>query len=543
MKKKMFSLLTALLLVAITACIFVACNNDKNNDDDALPEITLNENMTIDEIKNILSNDVKNFEITSNSYKQEQLMWEQTYKVAEEGYVFNSVTHNSTYDSTYYKAEFYEGTDCYSLNSYPATNEKDGYVVNYRGYNYDFSSINSAPRYTLDYCLESYNDGVTELTIKDNQLIFDDSYDALSSYSHKVIISNFNKTELNISEVFGDYKSYVEKGDALNFVPLSDDDTKCTLTYAGKFLTCVEIPEIVNGRAVVEINGAFNDCAILTDVTIPNSVTSIGCYSFSDCTSLTSITIPDSVTTIGDDAFSFCKNLTNVTLSNNIKKIDYHTFSGCTALTNITIPNGVTEIYPSAFEDCTNLSSVIIPDSVTSVYKRAFENTVWYNNQPDGVVYIGKVLYKYKGTMPENTSIEIKNDTVSITDEAFAACNELISVTIPNGVTEIGENAFAQCFSLTSIIIPESVYYVGLNAFSYCVELTSVTIKNSHTLFRDSFYYNCPALSEINYNGNIDDWQLYNNYLIASENYVVNCTDGTINVVNGEETITYFTAE
>lgn len=544
MKKKVLLLLTALLLISITACIFVACNNDENNDD-ALPEITLNENMTIDEITNILSNYVKNFEITYNTYEQERLIWERNYKVTERGYVFNSITHNISSDSTYYRAEFYEGTDCYYLHSNTERNEKDGYVVNYSGYNYDFSSINSDAQSALDYCFESYNDGKAELTIKDNQLIFGVSLNALSS--NKIIISNFNKTNLNVSEVFGDYKSFVEKGDALNYVPLSDDDTKCELTYAGTFLKSVEIPETVNGRTVVGINGAFNDCAILTSVTIPDSVTSIGGSAFDGCTSLTSITIPDSVTTIGDSAFSDCTNLTNVTLSNNIKKIDMGTFSGCTALANITIPNGVTEIYERAFENCTNLSSIAIPDSVTSVFKRAFEDTAWYNNQPDGVVYAGKVLYKYKGTMPENTSLEIKNDTVSIADEAFAACNGLVSVTIPNGVTEIGDNAFAQCFGLTSITIPESVYYVGFNAFSDCVELTSITIKNCRTLFRDSFYNNCIALSEINYNGTISDWQYnYNNYLIAltvNENYVVNCTDGTISVVNGEETIIYFSAE
>ena len=50
------------------------------------------------------------------------------------------------------------------------------------------------------------------------------------------------------------------------------------------------------------------------DITIPNSVTSIGDYAFEGCSGLTSVTIPNSVTSIGEDAFSYCTSLTSVTI-------------------------------------------------------------------------------------------------------------------------------------------------------------------------------------------------------------------------------------
>jgi hypothetical protein len=99
----------------------------------------------------------------------------------------------------------------------------------------------------------------------------------------------------------------------------------------------------------------FYGCTGLTEVTIGNSVTSIGYGAFWDCTGLTSVTIPNCVTSIGEWAFYGCTGLTSVTISNSVTSIGRCTFSGCTGLTSVTIPNSVTEIRDSAFAGCTGL--------------------------------------------------------------------------------------------------------------------------------------------------------------------------------------------
>lgn len=48
---------------------------------------------------------------------------------------------------------------------------------------------------------------------------------------------------------------------------------------------------------------------MLTGITIPDSVTSIGSSSFASCSRLTIVTIPDSVTSIGSKAFNYCSKL------------------------------------------------------------------------------------------------------------------------------------------------------------------------------------------------------------------------------------------
>ena len=157
-----------------------------------------------------------------------------------------------------------------------------------------------------------------------------------------------------------------------DFSDISDDDFFLDVPW---FYQREKIKKVVIQNGVTKIgNCAFHDCRSLTSITIPNSVTSIGRDAFYDCRSLTSITIPNSVTSIGDYAFYYCRSLTSIT----------------------------------------------IPNSVTNIGRDAFSWTKWYDDQPNGLVYAGLVLYKYKGTMPANTNIMVKNGTKGIGDGAFS---------------------------------------------------------------------------------------------------------------------------
>ena len=157
----------------------------------------------------------------------------------------------------------------------------------------------------------------------------------------------------------------------------------------------------------------------------------------------------------------------------------------------------VTSIGSNAFYGCTSLSRVTIPDSVISIGTGAFDNTAWYYSQPNGDVYAGKVYYKYKGTMPKNTRIKIKNGTKGIAYCAFYECDGLIGVTIPDSVMIIDGGAFYGCTSLSSVTIPDSVKSIGYSAFSYCTSLSSVTIGNSVTIIDESAFNNCTSLTNL----------------------------------------------
>ena len=172
-------------------------------------------------------------------------------------------------------------------------------------------------------------------------------------------------------------------------------------------------------------------------------------------------------------------------------------FLECTSLTSIEIPNSVTSIGSNAFAYCTNLTSIDIPNSVTSIGGYAFYNTAWYNNQSDGLIYAGKVAYNYKGTMPQNTSIIIKDGTTGISGYAFESCTGLTSIEFPNSVTSIGEGAFHGCTGLTSIVIPNSVTWIGSYAFYGCIGLTSVKIGDSVRSIGSSAFSGCSGLTSV----------------------------------------------
>ena len=125
-------------------------------------------------------------------------------------------------------------------------------------------------------------------------------------------------------------------------------------------------------------NGVFLQEIPITNVninvTIPDSVTSIGYSAFDGCSNLASVEIPDSVTSIGNEAFRGCTGLTSVTIGDSVTSIGDHAFDGCTGLTSVTIGDNVTTIGQSAFDGCSSLESVTIPAGVTSIGYYTFYN-------------------------------------------------------------------------------------------------------------------------------------------------------------------------
>lgn len=231
---------------------------------------------------------------------------------------------------------------------------------------------------------------------------------------------------------------------------------------------------------------------------------------------ITKVELPATITKLSG-AFVGFSTITDVELPYSLKEITSSSFYGCTGLTKITIPSSVTEIGNGSFDNCDNLENVFVPDTVTIIGDNVFWNTKFYENLPDGEVYLGKVFYKYKGITP--ASINIKEGTTAIAGNAFTnkvkrpwgysteENQTLNSVYIPDSVTYIGGQAFFSCTKLSKCDIPSNIKYIGGSSF-YNTNIKELVIKNDIDYIGNAAFRNCSNLSDLNISGKIGTIQL-----------------------------------
>ncbi len=291
---------------------------------------------------------------------------------------------------------------------------------------------------------------------------------------------------------------------------LTDVTLPSTITSIGSnaFYSCSEVTSITIPDMVTNIGDrAFMYCNGLSSIHIPVNVAVIGEYAFMDCRGLESftvdinnpsyssdegilynknktvliqcpskkanVTVPQTVISIGENAFYNNEQLTSIIIPDNVVSIGKACFERCINLSTVSLGNGLTDIGDSAFHYCTKLTSIVIPDNVTSLGEYAF-----YSDQQLSSVTLGSGITK-------------------INNSVFRDCVKLTEITIPAGVTEIDEYAFYNCFKLETVHLPNNIVSIGNSAFQYCSELTEINIPQSTRSIGDSSFYMCAALSEV----------------------------------------------
>lgn len=286
----------------------------------------------------------------------------------------------------------------------------------------------------------------------------------------------------------------------------------------------------------------------VTEIVVPDYVTSIGSSAFAGCSSLESITLPfvggsksatsASPSTLFGYIFGTSSYDGGVNINQYYSSNTYTTYHIPSSLKSVTVTGG--EILYGAFSMCSRLTSVTIGNGVTSIGDNAFHYTSLTSiTIPDSVITIGDNAFSDCFGL---TSVTIGNRVTSIGYSAFAHCWDLTSLTIGSSVARIDSHAFYDCASLTSITvsdnnsayksiagnlyskdgktliqyaigksdvsftIPDSVTSIGDDAFSYCKKLTSITIPDSVTSIGDYALYNCTSLTSIKYRGTSSQW-------------------------------------
>jgi hypothetical protein len=168
----------------------------------------------------------------------------------------------------------------------------------------------------------------------------------------------------------------------------TNDNGQITITkYLGEG-GAVIIPDIIGDLPVTRIGNSafFQSTWQLTEVTIPNSVLSIGNSAFESCTGLTNVTIGNNVTDIGNDAFAGCA-LDSIVVPDSVVRVGDRAFFSSTVQW-ASIGNAVSSIGLGAFAFCSNLKNITIGRGVTSIGDSAFgycplEGVYFKGNAPD----------------------------------------------------------------------------------------------------------------------------------------------------------------
>ena len=346
------------------------------------------------------------------------------------------------------------------------------------------------------------------------------------------------------------------------------DDEEMTILrgYIGTGATAAIPSSVVTIKA-----NAFKYNSTLTalDFSAADNLTTIGNKAFYGCSNLTEIALPDNVSSIGTDAFANgVKNLVyngsagsatdkwgatvrNGTIDNGFvfsdqEKTNLMAYGGSDA--SIEIPATVTQIANNAFRNndaltavdfskatvlttigsnafygCANLAEISLPNNVTTIGSDAFANGVknliynggagsetdtWgamvRNGVLDGDFVYGNQaktnLKKYTGS---DASVEIPATVIEIASHAFVNNNNLTAVDFSKatGLTTIGDYAFYNCSNLATADFSNATALttIGNYAFYNCDKIASVAIPATVETIGDYAFEYCDNLESIDF--------------------------------------------
>ena len=287
---------------------------------------------------------------------------------------------------------------------------------------------------------------------------------------------------------------------------------------------------------------AFKGAAI-TEITIPAKIVNIGMTAFMNCVDLVTFTMdPNAPITafatyspsgyILDGVFDGCASLKNVTLSDNITSLGAHAFEGCSSLETIILPSALTIIENHVFNYCNNLISVNIPDGVESIGNQAFAANTYTTEEPKlesltipaSVTFIDNNAFIYQknlkhiifeadsllqsiGNTPfsgcvslESLDLSVATNLQTIGTNLFKGCTAIESVNLSGTqIKNIPTGTFADCTSLTEVKLPSDLETIAANAYYNATALESVVIPASVTSIGTSAFENCTSLKTVEF--------------------------------------------
>lgn len=222
------------------------------------------------------------------------------------------------------------------------------------------SNVTKIGNYTFYNCRNMNNGGTIEIP-EGVQRIGNYAFDSVFQYNSKNL--KIPSTLNYVGNAFSNknYLSDLYINDLSSFCKIEFDSSIFNKSRTKFYVNNTQVTNVTIPNDITTLKSfTFYDAATITGVTIPSTVTSIGGMHIFRYSGLRNVTVPSSVTSWnGNYTFADCKSLTDATL-NNKSQIGSYAFQGCTSLTGVTLGDNIKSIANSAFSGCTKLSSVTL---------------------------------------------------------------------------------------------------------------------------------------------------------------------------------------
>lgn len=329
----------------------------------------------------------------------------------------------------------------------------------------------------------------------------DITFGELMAYDGEIDLSAIGAEITSISGL-----GYARKAKVINLtnVPITAIDDY-------EFDACTGLTEIILPQKLTTLGKfAFRNCKSLSTVTLPETVTSIGESAFDACVSLENLTIPDGVNNISKGAFGGCTSLKTMTINNPNIVLGASVFEGCSGLKTVKLPEGIKTI-PASFFASSGIEEITLPSTVTEIGQTAFMGTRSLSaidlTNCSGLITIGNNAFAASGI----SQIQLPNSLRMIKSNAFEASG-LTSITIPdsvmgngeaNGDGGIGELAFWNCANLKNVSIPKGISRLNQGTFKGCISLKSVEMRDAENSILESIekeaFYGCYSMENTDF--------------------------------------------
>ena len=364
--------------------------------------------------------------------------------------------------------------------------------------NLSLATLNNGIKNIGGYCFKDCESLVTISIPSTVDSVRDNTFDGCTSLStltfaageNELYIPYFSHSPLKTLRIGRNLK-YAFGEDAS---PFKDKTTLTRVAFTGNFVTNL-------------YNNLFDGCTGITSISLPETLQSINGYAFRNCSKLSEIVVPEGVTTVGEHCFENCTSLTSVSLPTTLKVLENHLFKNCNQLESFVFQPTMEKVEEHCFDQCLSLKNLRFDDgtrsiafsTVVSMFRDSPLENMYVGRNIDYTLIAGKEAPFYNRSTLTNVTISDKGGVTYLRPYFIYGASTLPSINVPDNVLEIGMYAFAKCSSLEEAVLSKNLSLIDKGLFDQDIALKSLIIPGAVNAVNQYALRGCGALQDLRF--------------------------------------------